>query len=124
MKRNTSGGGKSTRRQRSSTRKRVAARGVRPTVRDEETIDPEAPEFAGVDWDRLPRHGVELDPALVEQIHARRQLKQLTLRIGVEQIAEARKVAERTGAKYQAVLRQWLAEGASRARAERRRAKG
>ncbi len=35
----------------------------------------------------------------------------------------ARKVAEQTGAKYQAVLRRWLAEGASRARAERRRAK-
>lgn len=124
MKQNTSGGGKSTRRQRSSIRKRVGAVRARPKVSDDDMIDPDAPELAGVDWDRLTRHSVELDPALVEQIHARRQLKQLTLRIGVEQIDEARKVAKRTGAKYQAVLRQWLAEGASRARTERRRAKG
>ena len=91
---------------------------------DEDVIDLDSPELRDVDWDRLPRHRVELDPALVEQLHARRQLKQLTLRIGVEQIAEARRVAARTGAKYQAVLRQWLAEGASRARAARRRVKG
>ncbi len=87
-------------------------------------VDPDAAEFSGVDWERLRRHQVELDPALVEQIHAQRRLKQLTLRIGIEQIAEARRVAARTGAKYQAVLRQWLAEGASRARAARKGAKG
>ncbi len=87
-------------------------------------LDPDAPELAGVDWDRLPRHTVELDPALIEAIHARRKLKQLTLRVGVEQIEEARRVAERTGTKYQAVLRRWLAEGASRERARRKLAKG
>jgi hypothetical protein len=60
----------------------------------------------------------ELDPSLIEQIRARRQLKQITLRVGVEQIEEARRVAARTGLKYQAVLRRWLAEGASIARAK------
>jgi hypothetical protein len=90
---------------------------------DADAIDLDAPEYADVEWDRLRRHPVELDPMLVEQIHARRRLRQLTLRIGDEQIAEARRVAERTGAKYQAVLRQWLAEGASRARVERIRNK-
>jgi hypothetical protein len=62
---------------------------------------------------------IELDPLLVERIRARRALQQLTLRVGTEQIAEARRVAARTGLKYQAVLRQWLAEGASAARAAR-----
>lgn len=113
------------RKQRSSNPRprRAAAKGRHPAVRDADAVDPDSPELAGVDWDRLPRHAVDLDPALVEQIHARRKLKQLTLRVGVEQIAEARKVADRNGSKYQAVLRRWLAEGASRARAERRRAK-
>ena len=86
-------------------------------------IDPDAPQFAGVDWDRLPRRAFELDPVLVEAIHARRQLKQLTLRVGIDQIEEARRVAKSTGTKYQAVLRRWLAEGASRARVRRRSAK-
>ena len=122
MKRNTSAGGKSTRRPRTLSPRR--AKHATPGERDEDMLDPDAPELAGVDWDRLPRHTVELDPALIEAIHARRKLKQLTLRVGVEQIAEARRVAERTGTKYQAVLRRWLAEGASRARASRKLAKG
>jgi hypothetical protein len=112
MKRKTSAGGKSTRKPKASR-----------TVEDEDRLDPDAPELAGVDWDRLPRHRVELDPALVEEIRARRRLQQLTLRVGAEQIEEARRVAARTGAKYQAVLRQWLAEGASRARAARLKGK-
>ena len=91
--------------------------------RDEDMIDPDAPQFTGVDWDRLPRHTFDLDPMLVEAIHARRQLKQLTLRVGIDQIEEARRVAKSTGIKYQAVLRRWLAEGASRARVRRRSAK-
>jgi hypothetical protein len=113
MKRNTSAGGKSTPRRKSSTGER------RERGRDEDAVDLDATEYAGVDWDRLPRRSVELDPILIERMRARRQLRQLTLRVGEEQIAEARRVAARTGAKYQAVLRQWLAEGASRARAER-----
>jgi hypothetical protein len=85
-----------------------------------EDVDPDAIEFEDVDWEAVQPIEVELDPALVERIRAHR-LKPLTLRVGADQIAEARRVAARTGAKYQAVLRRWLAEGASRARQQRMR---
>lgn len=75
-------------------------------------------EFNSVDWETVEPVNVELDPALIEHIRARRHLKQITLRVGVEQIQEARRVAARTGLKYQAVLRRWLAEGASLARSK------
>ena len=88
-------------------------------VDDPDVIDPDSPEYAGTDWEGLQRHGIELDPALVEAIRSRGRLKQITLRIGVEQIAEARRVAAESGLKYQGVLRQWLAEGASRTRIRR-----
>ena len=88
-------------------------------VDDPDVIDPDSPEFAGTNWEGLPRHDIELDPALVEAIRSRGRLKQITLRIGVEQIAEARRVAAERGLKYQGVLRQWLAEGASRNRIRR-----
>jgi predicted DNA binding CopG/RHH family protein len=91
----------------------------RPESFDPDTIDIEAPEYSDIEWDRLPRHSVDLDPTLVEAIRSRRTLKQVTLRIGVEQIEEARQVAKRTGTPYQAVLRRWLAQGASIARAHR-----
>lgn len=80
--------------------------------------DPDSVDFDSIDWDSVKPDDVELDPSLVEQIRARRQLKQITLRVGIEQIKEARRVAARTGLKYQAVLRRWLAEGASLARAK------
>lgn len=117
MKRNTSGGGKSTLRRRGSSRS--AEQRHRKVAADTDAIDIESPEYERVDWDSLPRRAVDLDPALVEEIRARHLLKQLTLRVGTEQIEEARRVASQTGAKYQAVLRRWLAEGASRSRAER-----
>jgi hypothetical protein len=104
----------------------LAAKGTKLDERPKEmddVVDPDAPEYADVDWERLRRHAVELDPQVIEAIHARRKLKQLTLRVGVEQIDEARRVAKQTGTKYQAVLRRWLAEGASRARASRRERK-
>jgi predicted DNA binding CopG/RHH family protein len=82
-------------------------------------IDLDAPEYRAVDWDRLPRHEVDLDPALVEHIRARSRLRQITLRVGEEQIAEARRIAAATGEKYQSVMRRWLAAGASRERRER-----
>ncbi len=94
------------------------AKGRRPEDRD-----PDAVEFEDIDWRRVTPEELELDPALVERIRARRQLQPLTLRVGADQIAEARQVAVRTGMKYQAVLRQWLAEGASRARTARQPAK-
>ena len=95
----------------------------RPKAVDPDIINLEAPELAGVDWENLADVHFTLDPALVERIRARRQLKSLTLRVGLEQIAEARRVAGERGQKYQAVLRQWLAEGASRARIRRMQAK-
>jgi len=76
-------------------------------------------EFEAIDWESSEPLAVELDPSLVEQIRARRRLRQITLRVGEEQIAEARRVAARSGLKYQAVLRRWLAEGASIARTKR-----
>ena len=86
---------------------------------DPDVIDLDAPEYRAVDWDRLRRHEVDLDPVLVEHIRARSRLRQITLRVGEEQIAEAQRVAAVTGEKYQAVMRRWLAAGASRERAER-----
>jgi hypothetical protein len=63
---------------------------------------------------------LRLDPVLVEDIRARQRLRQITLRVGEEQIAEARRVAAESGVPYQAVLRRWLAEGASLSRGARR----
>jgi hypothetical protein len=85
--------------------------------------DPDAVAFDAIDWEKVEEETIELDPELVERIRARSRLRPLTLRVGIEQIAEARRVAEQTGRKYQAVLRQWLAEGASRARAQRKKGK-
>lgn len=110
MSRQTHGGGTSTRASRRS------AAELRPRRLDQD--DPDAVDFDSIDWDDVERVKFELDPSLVEQIRARRHLKQITLRVGVEQIEEARRVAARTGLKYQAVLRRWLAEGASLARAK------
>ena len=71
-----------------------------------------------VDWD-APMH-VDLDPALVESIRARQKLRQITLRVGEEQIEEARRVAAKTGIPYQTILRRWLAQGASLSRSVRK----
>jgi hypothetical protein len=51
-------------------------------------------------------------------------LRSITLRLGVEQIAEARRTAEATGVPYQVVLRRWVAMGAAAAQTARRGAKG
>jgi len=69
-----------------------------------------------IDWNAA----VEVEPKLAEAIRARARLRQITLRVGTEQIEEARRVAARTGVPYQAVLRRWLAEGASLARSLRK----
>jgi predicted DNA binding CopG/RHH family protein len=100
-----------------STRKRKGS-GIARAI-DADPIDPDAVDFDRLDWTRV--ESLELDPVLIEQIRARRALRSITLRVGVEQIAEARRVAERTGLPYQAVLRRWLAEGASIARSKRSR---
>jgi hypothetical protein len=84
-----------------------------------EGTDPDAVDPGSIDWDHAQAVKVEIDPALLEQIRGRRSLRQMTLRIGVEQIDEARRVAAESGLHYQAVLRRWLAEGASIARTKR-----
>ena len=71
-----------------------------------------------LEWEFKPEN-VELDPTLVEAIHARRRLRQITLRVGEEQIAEARKQAAETGVGYQTIMRRWLAYGASLSRSRR-----
>jgi hypothetical protein len=63
----------------------------RPVHRDADAVDIGSPRFADVDWDRLRRHEIELDPALVERIRCRARLAQITLRVGPEQIAEAKR---------------------------------
>ena len=60
----------------------------------------------------------DVDPALAEAIRARSALK-VTLRVGEDQLAEARRVAGQTGIPYQTILRRWLAEGASLSRSVR-----
>lgn len=72
-------------------------------------------QWAGVDLDALEPTAADLDPVLRERIR-RDRLVQLTLRLGQDQIDEAKRVAANTQEKYQRVLRRWIAEGASRAR--------
>ena len=60
---------------------------------------------------------------LVERVRQSR-LKKITLRLGVEQIAEARLVAKQTGQPYQAVLREWIAQRAADAQRKRGRREG
>jgi len=76
-----------------------------------------------VDFDQLEPVGIEMDPAVRERVR-RDTLVQLTLRLGKEQIAEAKRVANETNEKYQQVLRRWIAEGASRTRTDRKRNAG
>ena len=66
-----------------------------------------------------PRSG-EAPHDVVERVRQSR-LKKISMRLGVEQIAEARLVAERTGLPYQAVLREWISQGAADAQKKRRR---
>ena len=113
MNRRTRGGGTNTRNSRAS----VVAEGREPfEARDPDTLDPDS-----IDWQHIQAEKVDIAPALLEQIRSRRLLRQMTLRIGVEQIDEARRIAAETGLRYQAVLRRWLAEGASIARTRRLR---
>ena len=70
---------------------------------------------------RLPPEDTsEIDHQLVEEIRARGTLRSITLRLGEEQIAEARKLAARSGIPYQTILRRWIAAGAAEAQAARR----
>ena len=90
----------------------------RKPTKDELEVDA---QWDGVDFDELDPVAVQLDPAMRERIR-RDSLVQLTLRLGPDQIAEAKRVAAETNEKYQQVLRRWVAEGASRAQKKHRRA--
>src|SRR5262245_22391716 len=76
--------------------------------------DPDVLSPDEIAWDRSV--SFDVDPKLAEAIRSRSELKQITLRIGVEQIEEARRVSSTTGVPYQTILRRWLAEGASLSR--------
>jgi hypothetical protein len=78
-------------------------------------------EWAEVDFEAIEPVRLDLDPVLRERIRSRDKLVQITLRIGADQIAEAKREAATSKQKYQAILRRWLAEGAARARTERLR---
>ncbi len=62
----------------------------------------------------------EIDHRLVELVRSSSGLQSITLRLGVEQIAEAKRVAAETGVPYQTVLRRWVSFGAAEAQDERR----
>jgi len=71
---------------------------------------------------KSPGRSGEAPHDLVERVRQSR-LKKITLRLGAEQIAEARLVAEQTGLRYQTVLREWIALGAADAQRRRRRSR-
>jgi hypothetical protein len=73
-------------------------------------------ELANVDLDNLESVDLEIDPILLEQARAKGRLKQITIRVGEDQLEIARRVANTRGEKYQQVLRRWLAYGASKAK--------
>lgn len=118
MSRRARGGGGSSRRP--GAAKKTRPRRASPEALDSDAIDPGAPEYAAVDWEALEPADFELDPLLVERIRSRSRLRQITIRIGEEQIAEARRVAAETGIPYQTILRRWIARGASLSRAARK----
>lgn len=53
----------------------------------------------------------ELDPELKAKIKARANLKRVTLRLGQEQIAAAKRIAAEKGIPYQTLMRMWIVEG-------------
>ena len=94
----------------------------RPEDIDPDALDIDAGGRGGFEWDFRPEV-VELDPTLVEAIHARRRLRQISLRVGEEQIAEARRVGAESGVGYQTIMRRWLAYGASISRTHHKKRK-
>ncbi|MFC1611278.1 hypothetical protein ACFL6C_09980 [Myxococcota bacterium] len=92
----------------------------KPVGRRPQDIDPDAREtedvLTNVDLNSLESATLEIDPVLLEQARSKAKLKQITIRIGEEQLEIARRVASTRGEKYQQVLRRWLAYGASEAK--------
>ena len=88
----------------------------RPDPLDEEELAFEA-EVNAIPLGEFKPVDVRIAPELVRALRARRPpLKSLTLRVGADQIEEARRVAKEIGKPYQTVLRGWLAMGARRTR--------
>ena len=110
MKRRTKDGASSTK----ARKPAPAARGRAKLPEADDVIDVEKLERDGFDWSKLRQYELELGPELLERLQARRKLRQLTLRLSEDQIAEARRAAAELGIPYQAVLRRWVAEGAGR----------
>ena len=69
-------------------------------------------------WNRVTYS--EFTHEVIERLRSSR-LRSLTIRLGEEQIAEARLEAERTGVPYQTILRRWVAFGAANAQRTRKR---
>ena len=81
-------------------------------------LPPEGRAFkATKPWNRVTYS--EFTHEVIERLRSSR-LKSLTIRLGEEQISEARQEAERTGVPYQTILRQWVAFGAANAQRTRK----
>ncbi len=68
-------------------------------------------------WDQLPAvKPVKLSKALAQKIAERRAVAKapISIRLGPEQIAAAKKIAAAKSVGYQTQLRMWIAEGISR----------
>jgi hypothetical protein len=73
-----------------------------------------------IDWRDPQRERLEPDHLATDRMRPRGMLRAVTLRLGVEQIAEARRTSDATGVPYQAVLREWIAAGAAESQRRRR----
>lgn len=102
----------------SDTQKQKGLRTER-SRRRAEIVDRDAVAFDSIDWGRVRTIDVSLEPQLAARIRSRRRLRRVTLAVDGEPIAEARRVAARSGVNYQAVLHRWLIQGASVARTQR-----
>lgn len=65
--------------------------------------------------------GAEPDHRLVEVLRTQPRLKLVTIRLGEEQIAEAKLLSHKTGQPYQTILRRWVSDGAAAAQEARHR---
>lgn len=57
---------------------------------------------------------IEFDPALEADIKERAKTKQVTLRLRVSQIEEAKEIAKKKDIPYQTLIRSWVAEAIRR----------
>ena len=99
-------------------RKKVSEQVLKKRLRgDPEAVQADA-DFLALNKATLEFGEFEMDPVMIEAARSK-QLRQVTIRIGEEQFAEAQRVAHETGEKYQKVIRRWLAREASLSRRQR-----